>query len=144
MRHNIMHSTPARKSHGSQKEFQPLAEELFLPIVEKHKVQSVHSDHNYSVDSNKLGDSSGEFTDLGDKHSMSTEYPEQSVVDASRSINSEDESAALVDHPALDGADGMDQLQSNIVDGNSEPESKKSDAGHSSGTEEIDVDNCGQ
>ena len=72
---------------------------------------------------------------------MSTEYPEQSVVDASRSINSE-ESAALVDYPALDGADGMDQLQSNIVDGNSEPERNKFDDGHSSGSEEIDVDNC--
>ena len=36
----------------------------------------------------------------------------------------------------------MDQLQSNIVDGNSEPERNKSDDGHSSGTEEIDVDNC--
>ena len=73
---------------------------------------------------------------------MSTEYPENSVVDAIRSINSEEESAALVDYPALDGTDGMDQLQSNIVDGNSEPERKKSDDGHSSGSEEIDVDNC--
>ena len=141
---NIMHSTPARKSQGSQNEFQPLGEEIFLPIVDKDKVQSIHSDHNYSLDSktNKLGESSGEFTDSCDKESMSTEYPENSVVDASRSINSEEESAALVDYPALDGADGMDQLQSNIVDGNSEPESKKSDDGHSSGTEEIDVDNC--
>ena len=65
---------------------------------------------------------------------MSTEYPENSVVDAIRSINSEEESAALVDYPALDGKDGMDQLQSNIVDGNSEPERNKSDDGHSSGT----------
>ena len=73
---------------------------------------------------------------------MSTEYPEQSVVDASRSIHSEEESAALVDYPALDGADGMYQLQSNIVDGNSEPENNKSEDSHSSGTEEIDVDNC--
>ena len=85
---HIMHSTPARTSQGSQKEFQPLAGEIFLPIVDKDKVQSVHSDHNYSVDSktNKLGDSLGEFTDLGDKHSMSTEYPEQSVVDPNKSI----------------------------------------------------------
>ena len=139
-----MHSTLARNSQGSQNEFQLLGEEIFLPIVDKDKVQSVHSDHNYSLDSktNKLGESSGEFTDSYDKQSMSTEYPENSLVDASRSINSEEESAALVDYPALDGADGMDQLQSNIVDGNSEPESKKSDDRHSSGTEEIDVDNC--
>ena len=140
----IMHSTPVRKSQGSQNDFQPLGEELFSPIVHKDKVKSVHSDHNYSLDckTNKLGDSSEEFTDLGDKQSMSTEYPENSVVDAIRSINSEEESAALVDYPALDGTDGMDQLQSNIVDGNSEPERNKSDDGHSSGTEEIDVDNC--
>ena len=141
---NIMHSTPARKTQGSQKEFQPLGQEIFLPIVDKDKVQMVHSDHNYSLDSktNKLGETSGEFTDLDDKHSMSTDYPEQSVVDASRSINSEEESAALVDYPALDGADGMDQLQSTIVHGNNEPERQISDDGHSSGTEEIDVDNC--
>ena len=140
----ILHSTPVRKSQGSQNHFQTLGEELFSPIVHKDKVQSVHSDHNYSLDSNtnKLGDSSEEFTDLGDKQSMSTEYPENSVVDAIRSINSEEESAALVDYPALDRTDGMDQLQSNIVDGNSEPERKKSDDGHSSGSEEIDVDNC--
>ena len=58
---HIMHSTPARKSQGSEKEFQPLGEELFLPIVEKDNVQSVHSDHNYSVDSktNKLGEHFG-------------------------------------------------------------------------------------
>ena len=139
-----MHSTPVRKSQGSQNDFHPLGEELFLPIVHKDKVKSVHSEHNYSLDckTNKLGDSSEEFTDLGDKQSMSTEYPENSVEDALRSINSEEESAALVDYPALDGTDGMDQLQSNIVDGNSEPERNKSDDGHSSGTEEIDVDNC--
>ena len=141
---NIMHSTPARKTQGSQKEFQPLGEEIFSPIVHKDKVQMVDSDHNYSLDSktNKLGETSGKFTDLDDKHSMSTDYPEQSVVDASRSINSEEESAALVDYPALDRADGMDQLQSNIVDGNKEPERPISDDGLSSGTEEIDVDNC--
>ena len=106
-------------------------------------MKSVHSDHNYSIDpkTNKLGESSGEFTDLGDKQSMSTEYPENSVVDASSSINSSVESAALVDYPALDGADVMDQVQSNIVDGNSETEMKNSDDGHSSGNEEIDVDN---
>ena len=139
-----MHSTPARKTQGSQNEFQPLGEEIFLPIVDKNKVPMVHSDHNYSLDSktNKLGQSSGKFIDLGDKHSMSTDYPEQSLVDAGRSINSEQQSAALVDYPALDGADRMDQLQSNIVDGNNEPERQISDDSHSSGTEEIDVDNC--
>ena len=139
-----MHSTPVRKRQGSQNHFQTLGEELFSPIVHKDKVKSVHSDHNYSLDckTNKLGDSLEEFTDLGDKQSMSTEYPENSVVDAIRSINSEEESAALVDYPALDRTDGMDQLQSNIVDGNSEPERNKSDDGHSSGSEEIDVDNC--
>ena len=73
-----------------------LGEELFSPIVHKDKVKSVHSDHNYSLDckTNKLGEGSEEFTDLGDKQSMSTEYPENSVVDAIRSINSEEESAA--------------------------------------------------
>ena len=140
-----MHSTPVRKSQGSQNHFQTLGEELFSPIVHKDKVKSVHLDHNYSLDckTNKLGDSSEEFTDFGDKQSMSTEYPENSVVDAMRSINSEEESATFVDYPALDGTDGMDQLQSNIVDGNSEPERNKSDDSHSSGSEEIDVDNCG-
>ena len=139
-----MHSTPVKKSQGSQNHFQTLGEELFSPIVHKDKVKSVHSDHNYLLDckTNKLGDSSEEFTDLGDKQSMPTEYPENSVVDAMRSINSEEESTALVDYPALDGTDGMDQLQSNIVDGNSEPERNKTDDGHSSGSEEIDVDNC--
>ena len=107
-----MHSTPVRKNQGSQNHFQTLGEELFSPIVHKDKVKSVHSDHNYSLDckTNKLGDSSEEFTDLGDKQSMSTEYPENSAVDAIRSINSEEESAALVDYPALDRTDGMDQL----------------------------------
>ena len=139
-----MQSTPARKTQGSQNKFQPLGEEIFSPIVDKNKVPMVHSDQNYLLDSktNKLGQSSAKFTDLGDKHSMSTDYPEQSVVDAGRSINSEQQSAALVDYPALDRADGMAQLQSNIVDGNNEPERQISDDGHSSGTEEIDVDNC--
>ena len=52
----ILHSTPVRKSQGSQNHFQTLGEELFSPIVHKDKVQSVHSDHNYSLDSktNKL------------------------------------------------------------------------------------------
>ena len=141
---HITHSTLVRKRSGNEKEFQPLASEIFSPIVEKDKVQSVHSDHSYSVDSktNKVGESSGEFIDLVDKHSMSTEYPEESVVEPSKSINSEEESAALVDYPALDGTDGMGELQSNIVDGNKEPESQISDDGQSSGTEEIDVDNC--
>ena len=42
----------------------------------------------------------------------------------------------------LDRADGMDEIQSHIVDGNNEPHSKVGDDGDSSGTEEIDVDNC--
>ena len=141
---NMMHSTPVKKPRGSQKEFQPLVEEIFSPIVDKNKVETVHSDHSYSLDSktNKLGDSSGKFTDLDAKHSMSTEYPELSVLDASRSINSEEESAALVDYPALDGADGMFQQDLNIVNDKKEAERQISDGNESSGTEEINVDNC--
>ena len=141
---NIMHSTPARKQRGVRNDFQPLGQEILSPIVDRDIVPTVNSDNSYSLDSktNKLGDSSGELTDLDVKHSMSTEYPELSVASANRSINSEDESAALVDYPAFDGDDGMFQQDSNIVDDHKEAERQTCDDANSSGTEEIDVDNC--
>ena len=104
----------------------------------------ISSDHNYSFDgrTNKDSESSLEFTDLECKKSMSTDYPEGSVVDANRSMNSEEESAALVNYPALDGSDAMEKLHSEFQKESTGETHSKCNDGESSGTEEIDVDNC--
>ena len=130
---HITHSTPARNTEGSSKKLEKLMGEVMSPIVQQENVATIRSDHNYSFDghTNTHIESSLECNELECKKSMSTDYPEGSVVDANRSMNSEEESSALVNYPALDGSDEMDKMQ---------PDSNND--GESSGTEEINVDKC--
>ena len=141
---HITHSTPARNTEGSSKKLEKLMGEVMSPIVHEENVQTIRSDHNYSFDghTNTHIESSLEFTDLECKKSMSTDYPEGSVVDANRSMNSEEESAALVNYPALDGSDEMDKMQPESNNESTAKNTSKYNDGESSGTEEIDVDNC--
>ena len=141
---HITHSTPARNTEGSSKQLEKLMCEVMSPIVQEENVQAIHADHNYSFDghTNTHIESSLEFTNLDCKKSMSTEYPEGSVVDANRSMNSEDESTALVNYPALDGSDEMDKMQLESINKSTGKNTSKCNDGESSGTEEIDVDNC--
>ena len=141
---HITHSTPARNTEGSSKKLEKLMGEVLSPIVQQQNVDKIMSDHNYSFDgrTNKEVESSLEFTDLECKNSMSTDYPEGSVGDANRSMNSEEESAALVNYLALDGSDELDKLQSQSKQGSTSKTATESNDGESSGTEEIDVDIC--
>ena len=141
---HITHSTPARNTEGSSKQLENLMGQVMSPIVQEDNVQRIRSDHNYSFDghTNTHIDSSLEFTDLDCKKSMSTDYPEGLVVDANRSMNSEEESAALVNYPALDGSDEMDKMQPESKTESTGNKTSNDNDGESSGTEEIDVDNC--
>ena len=141
---HITHLTPARNTEGSSKKVEKLMGEALSPIVPEANVEAISSDHNYSFDAhtNTHIESSLEFTDLDRKNSMSTDYPEGNVVDGNRSMNSEEESAALVNYPALDGSDEMDKMQPESNKESSAQTTSKYNDGESSGTEEIDVDNC--
>ena len=140
---HIAHSTPARNTEGSSKQLENLMGQVMSPIVQEENVQTIRSDHNYSFDghTNTHIDSSLEFTDLDIKKSMSTEYPEGSVVDGNRSMNSEEDSAALVNYPALDASDEMYKMQPESRNKSTGKSTRNDKDGESSGTEEIDVDN---
>ena len=139
---HITHSTPARNTERSSKQLEELMGEVMSPITQDGNVQRIQSDHNYSFDAhtNMHIESSLEVNDLQCKKSMPTDYPEGSMVDAKRSMNSEEESAALVNYPALDGSDEMDKIQPQSNNDSTAKKASKYNDGASSGTEEIDVD----
>ena len=106
----LFHSTPLRNACDPNVGFANVTGEMLSPIPKSKKIQSIHNDHNYSSELNETesGDrviASNEL-DVKDK-SMSTDYPEEFMVENNETINSEVDAGLLSNHPQFQGNNVM-------------------------------------
>ena len=104
----VFHSTPLRNACDRNVGFANVTGEMLSPIPESKKIQNIQSDHNYSIESNEMesGDRVIESNELDVKDkSMSTDYPEEFMVENNETINSEAEAGLLSHHLQFQGKD---------------------------------------
>ena len=106
----VFHSTSLRNACDPNVAFPNVTGEILSPFPESKKVETIHNDHNYSSELNEM--ESGERViesnelDVKDK-SMSTDYPEEFMVENNESINSEADAGLLANYPQFQGKDIM-------------------------------------
>ena len=122
----VFHSTLVRNECDCNVGFANVTGEMLSPIPESKKIQNIQSDHNYSIELNEMesGDRVIESNELDVKDkSMSTDYPEEFMVENNETINSEADAGLLSNHPQFQGNDVMIAYETEATEATQKPKS---------------------
>ena len=122
----VFHSTPLRNACDRNVGFANVTGEMLSPIPDSKKIQNIQSDHNYSSELNETesGDRVIESNELDVKNkSMSTDYPEEFMVENNETINSEADAGLFSNHLQFQGNDIMIKNETKATEATQKPKS---------------------